>query len=221
MYPERWVQALGKNAPARFCWLGETRLMTIRALGLVCSVRCPGEVIVKTHELAEALRDAAIPVIGGFHSPMEKECLSSLLEGRQPVLLCLGRSLEGMRLPEPWRRPVEQGRLLIVSGFDKRHDRLTARTAMLRNRHVVALADQVLVSHASRGSQTERLCEYACRLGRPLWTVASDYNEHLLTMGARAVDAGRVSSFGALSMAPAEAGPGTDDQLRLPLDSLG
>jgi predicted Rossmann fold nucleotide-binding protein DprA/Smf involved in DNA uptake len=219
MYPERWVQALGKNAPARFYWLGEARLMTIRALGLVCSVRCPGEVIVKTHDLAVALRDAAIPVIGGFHSPMEKQCLSSLLEGKQPVLLCLGRSLEGMRLPEPWKRPLEEGRLLILSGFDKRHDRLTARTAMLRNRHIVALADQVLVSHASRGSQTERLCGYACRLGRVLWTVASGHNEHLLAIGARAVDAERVSSLGALSMALAGAGTGTDDQLPLPLDS--
>jgi predicted Rossmann fold nucleotide-binding protein DprA/Smf involved in DNA uptake len=157
-------------------------------------------VIVKTHDLSIALRDAGIPVIGGFHSPMERECLSSLLTGAQPVLLCLGRSLEGIRIPEPWKRPLEQGRLLVLSGFDGRHDRLTVRTAALRNRHVVVLADQVLVSHASRESQTGRLCEYACRLGRPLWTVASAYNEHLLALGARPLSLETISGLHDLSI---------------------
>jgi hypothetical protein len=33
----------------------------------------------KTYDLARDLRDADVPVIGGFHTPMEKECLRLLL----------------------------------------------------------------------------------------------------------------------------------------------
>jgi predicted AAA+ superfamily ATPase len=41
---------------------------------------------------ALALREAGIPVIGGFHAPMEKECLDLLLRGTQPVVICPARS---------------------------------------------------------------------------------------------------------------------------------
>lgn len=48
-------------------------------LVLSCSIKCPGNVILKTYDLAGALCDAGVPVIGGFHAPMEKECLDILL----------------------------------------------------------------------------------------------------------------------------------------------
>jgi hypothetical protein len=56
----------------------------------------------------ELLRGAGIPIIGGFHSPMEKECLDLLLRGQQPIVICPARSIQGMRIcgfPQPgdWR----------------------------------------------------------------------------------------------------------------------
>jgi hypothetical protein len=53
---------------------GNLDLLGCRLLGLFCSIRCPGDAIVQTYDLVRAVRDAGIPVIGGFHSPMEKEC---------------------------------------------------------------------------------------------------------------------------------------------------
>ena len=64
--------------PRRFprIWaIGNLEILQTRLVGFFCSTRCPGEVILRTYDLARALRDAGIPVIGGFHSPMEKECL--------------------------------------------------------------------------------------------------------------------------------------------------
>ena len=31
-----------------------------------------------------------VPMIGGFHTPMEQECLEVLLRGQQPVVICPG-----------------------------------------------------------------------------------------------------------------------------------
>jgi hypothetical protein len=75
------------------------------------------------------------------------------------------------------------------------------------------------VAHAARGSHTQSLCEYALYLGKPLWTVASKYNEHLVAMGARPVCAETVSDLQDLSGAPVSGGGNADDQYRLPLPS--
>jgi predicted Rossmann fold nucleotide-binding protein DprA/Smf involved in DNA uptake len=107
--------------------IGNPKLLTDRLLGLVCSKRCPGNAILRTYALAKALRDAQIPVIGGFHSPMEKECLDLLLHGTQPVVVCPARSLEAMKLPRAWRSHISAGRLLLISSFAARHRRRADR----------------------------------------------------------------------------------------------
>ena len=63
---------------------------------LFCSSRCPGDVILKMYDLARAMRDPDVPVIGGFQSPMERECLRLLLRGDQPVVVCPARGIENV-----------------------------------------------------------------------------------------------------------------------------
>ena len=52
-------------------------------LPIFCSVQCPGDLILKSYDLARALRAHPITLIGGFQSPIEKEFLELLL--RQPA----------------------------------------------------------------------------------------------------------------------------------------
>ncbi len=54
--------------------IGNLAILEKRSLGFFCSTHCPGEVILRTYDVARALRDAGVTVISGFHSPMEKEC---------------------------------------------------------------------------------------------------------------------------------------------------
>jgi predicted Rossmann fold nucleotide-binding protein DprA/Smf involved in DNA uptake len=211
LYPASLIRALGRRTPGSVYLMGKQDLAALTTLGLLCSVRCPGEVIMKTYDLVRELRREAIPVLGGFHSPMERECLSLLLGGSQPVVICLGRCLEGMRIPGLWKQPLADGRLLILSCFDERHRRLTKETAACRNRYVSILADQVLVAHAAPGSRTERLCQKVLDSGKTVWTPLCQQNRHLLSLGAQPLTLETLPELRSLSAGPGLNGEREDD----------
>ena len=56
-----------------------------------------------------------------------------LLKGRQPIILALGRGLKEKLAPQ-FQKPFEDGRLLIVSPFEKGINRVTQQTATVRNK---------------------------------------------------------------------------------------
>ena len=167
---------------------GNPRLLEERLTAVFCSQRCPGDLILKTYDLARSLRDSRTPVIGGFQTPMEKECLRLLLRGQQPVVICLARSIENMRIPADWRPALNGGRLLILSPFPSRQRRPTAETAELRNGLVATLADRVLIAHAAPGSKTEAFARSLAAAGKPLLTLDSPANANLVGLGAEVVD---------------------------------
>ena len=78
---------------AKFNSKGNLRLLDQPLTAFFCSARCPWDLILKTYDLASAMREAGVPVIGGFQTPMEKECLRLLLRGSQPVVICPARSI--------------------------------------------------------------------------------------------------------------------------------
>ena len=156
-------------------------------IGFFCSVRCPGDAILKTFDLARTLRDADVTVVGGFQSPMEREFLDLLLRGSARVVVCPARGIGRMRIQKDWKEPLEDGRLLILSFFEDRVRRPTASTAMERNERVAALVDTILIAHAEVGGKTETLCREALTRGKPVFALASDDNAHVVEIGARPV----------------------------------
>ncbi len=167
--------------------LGNLDLIRSRPLALFCSVKCPGDVILRTYDLIRALRDAGAAVIGGFHSPMEKECLALLLRGTQPILICPARSIEQMRLPAAWKQPLAEGRLLVLSAFARKQRRVTAETSETRNAFVAALADRILIAYAAPGGRTEGNCRNLLALGKTVWTLDSKENARLIALGVRPI----------------------------------
>lgn len=191
-YPAVLREYLGVCAPIALTVLGNLDLLRQKKLALFCSVKCPGNLILQTYDLARALRDAGVAVIGGFHSPMEKECLTLLLRGTQPVIICPARSIERMRIPGEWKTPLAESRLLLLSPFAEKLRRATADLARKRNELVAALADAVFVAHAAPGSKTERFCQEVFSWSKPLLTLESGENAHLLALGAKPVQPGHV-----------------------------
>jgi len=182
-YSTRLAQCLTEEAPSTLDTLGNLDLLLYSLLAFFASVRCPGRLILQAHDLAQDLRRAGVPTIGGFHSPVEQEVLIVLLRGEQPIVVCPARSLIGMRIPREYRDPLEAGRLLLLSPFAEHDHRATVRTAQRRNRLVAASAAQVFVAYAAPGGKTEAFCREILAWGKPLYTFAA--NENLVGMGAQ------------------------------------
>lgn len=186
-YPPSLRTYLGNSAPNRIATLGHLDILNSKALALICSVKCPGNIILHTYDLARRLRDAGVPVIGGFHSPMERECLRILLRGKQPVIVCPARGLYGMRIPAERKTTLEEDRLLYLSPFPDKLRRATVETALFRNRFVAALAEKLFIPYAAAGSKTEMLARTVIEWGKPLLTFDSKENQALLALGARPI----------------------------------
>ena len=184
-YPQTLNQFLENRAPKDIFALGNLDLLRQETIALFCSVKCPGNLILKTYDLARQLRDAGTAVISGFHSPMEKECLSLLLRGEQPIIWCLAKRLTPTRLPKEYANALSKGRLLMLSPFGEKIKRADENTARIRNEFVAALASRVFVAHAASGGKTEIFCRKVLGWGKPLLTFEDPYNISLLNLGAR------------------------------------
>jgi len=156
-WPRQLEERLDTSAPARLWAVGNLAVLAELKVGLFCSVRCPGDAILGAYDAARKLRDEGVTVISGFHSPVEKECLRILLRGKQPILICLARALEKIRIPAEWRRALEGGRMLLLSPFEKRPRRPTTESSHQRNELVAALSDEIFIIHAEPGGSIERI----------------------------------------------------------------
>ena len=168
--------------------MGNLRLLDEPLTALFCSNRCPGDLILKTYDIARAMRDAGVPVIGGFQTPMERECLRLLLRGEQPVVVCPARGIDNMRIPRDWRPALDDGRLLILSPFPATARRPTAEFAAQRNELVASLASRIFIAHAAPGSKTEGFARKLAESGKSLLTLDSPANADLMKMEAEVFD---------------------------------
>ena len=193
-YPTAPRARLKDAAPACLNSSGDQSLLKHRLLGLICSIQCPGSIVIQTFDAMRALRDAGVVVVGGFHSPMERECLDILLRGSQPVIMCAAKRLRGLRLGTAARKAIEGGRLLVITPFGEEVKRTTAAQAIQRNELVAALAYAVLVPYASPGGKAESTAKNILARGQPLFTFADENNAHLLHAGAEAYELDRVRS---------------------------
>jgi predicted Rossmann fold nucleotide-binding protein DprA/Smf involved in DNA uptake len=175
--------------------LGDAAILQRPLLGFFCSVKCPGDLILRTYDLARALRDAGVPVISGFHTPIEKDCLDLLLRGSQPVVVCPARSILNMRLGKSLKANIEKGRVLLLSPIEETVKRPTAEASQRRNQFVGALSAGVFVSYAEPGGKTEELCKEILQSGKPLYTFESQYNKAIVEIGAKLVDTATLTQW--------------------------
>jgi predicted Rossmann fold nucleotide-binding protein DprA/Smf involved in DNA uptake len=158
-YPDRLVSRLGIEAPKIITVVGPAASLSMPLMAFFCSKETPGATILKAFDQAAALRDAGQCVVGGFHSPLEGQCLDILLRGRQPVVMALARGISALRLPAPQRRALDDGRLTIISPFASTEMRVTADLARQRNRFIAALADEVIFAFISPGGSLALLAQ--------------------------------------------------------------
>lgn len=164
-------------------------------LAIFCSQSCPGDIILKVQDWANARNAESAPVVGGFHTPVEREVLRILLREGAPVILVPARAVPvdnpAWRLPKEIgaaiRPAIEAGTARILSPFGDNQRRTTSKTAVIRNRYILSQCTTVLFAHASPGGKTEALAREAKEQGLAIQALASTANEHLISLGASAV----------------------------------
>ena len=184
--------------------LGRRAILRQKCLGLICSVQCPGSVVIKTFDAIRELRDAGIVVAGGFHSPMEQECLEFLLRSEQPVIICPAIYVGAAHLTPAWRTALDDGRLLLISPLGEDVRRTTVAQAQSRNEFVAALSAAVLIPHASPGGKAEATAQNIVQRDLPLFTFDDEGNTGLISRGARPYDIDEIKGHCA---GPATFGP--------------
>ena len=194
-YPTGLEQYLKTETPETIWARGNTDLLSRQNTtlngglwALFCSSKCPGEIILKAHDLAQRFKETGIPTIGGYHSPVEQECLRVLLRGAQPILLCPARSIENMRLKSAWKDALSEERLLILSIFGSRYRRSTVALADQRNAFVAALADKICIAHAAEDSKILEFAQRVLAWGKPVFTFETSANDTLFQLGARRLE---------------------------------
>jgi predicted Rossmann fold nucleotide-binding protein DprA/Smf involved in DNA uptake len=198
-----------KLVPADYCGsttlnAGNRCILNARKLAFVCSVRCAASVILKVYDFTRLIGKDDLALLGGFHSPIEKDCLEFLLRGSSAVIVCPARRLSSSRLPREWRKAIETGRMLLLSPFDDKQKRATAELAAERNRFVAGIADEVLIAYAHPGSKTETLFREVLATGKRVYTFNDPANEHLISMGAVPIEPDHFSPSTASNSAAGE-----------------
>jgi len=119
--------------------IGNIEILKRHKTAFLCSRQVPALIVLQCYDWAIARRDAGECVISGFHSAMEKDVMHYLLKGSQPIILAMARGLK--QKTDPHLLPhIDNGRLLVLSPFEKEVTRVTEQTSYLRNKMMMELA---------------------------------------------------------------------------------
>jgi predicted Rossmann fold nucleotide-binding protein DprA/Smf involved in DNA uptake len=194
-YPASLTRYLPSDAPDSAAAMGNLQILNRRKLAIFCSAVCPAALTLQTHDLMQKFVEGGVTAIGGFHSPVERECLSILLGGTQPIILSPARSLDRLRIRSEYQEPLDKGRLLFLSFFRSHRHRSDVEMAVRRNRFVAALGDRILILHAAPSSNTERLFRELISWQKTVYTIDNEANQNLVRLGAQAVASDSVSEL--------------------------
>ncbi len=160
--------------------IGELNNLRQDLTAVLCSQKCPGELILKAFDLAKQLRDDNHVVISGFHSPIEKAFFDILARGTQPIVMCLARNIDHYRIPVNLQPLLESRRLTIIApDFPATEHRITQGTAERRNSLIFQISDQVLVVYAQPGGRLEKICTQNLPDKKNVYAIPSERNTHL------------------------------------------
>ncbi len=181
--PASLSRYFGQEAVEIIAAIGNLDILHNKSIAIFCSNKCPGNIILKTYDLMRQMRERGITVISGFHSAMERECLNILLKGKQPVIICPARNIEAMRIKTEYKKPLEDGRLLMLSPFKQTDKRISSERALRRNYFVAALAETILIPYAAPRSKTEVFCHQLLQWRKHVYTIDDEKNMHLIEEG--------------------------------------
>jgi len=137
-------------------YLGNKDILNGRKTGFLSSQKCTADVVLKSYDWAKQMRTGGKCVITGNHSQIEKDVYEILLKGKQPLILVLARGLQ-KRYDTSVKKAIDEGRLLVISPFEANINRVTREGALVRNKLIIELADEMMVGYITEGGQLEEI----------------------------------------------------------------
>lgn len=137
-------------------YFGNINLLDLSKTAFLCSRKIPAAAVLKCYDWAIQMRDEGRCIIGGFHSPLEKDIFNILLKGEQPMIIVLAKSLPD-KLNPAFKESIKNNRLLLISPFDKKITRASEKTASARNKLMIELAEEIVVGWKTKDGNIDRL----------------------------------------------------------------
>ena len=146
------------NTTAQITTLGDVSILDLPKVGFLSSRKVPPAAVIRCYDWATEVRDKGVCVMGGFQSPLERDVLTFLLKGKQPVVWVLAHKLwTEKNIPTAYREPIAAGRLLVVSPVAQTATRVDARTAAIRNRYILEHSEKVVFAAIDPNGALSRL----------------------------------------------------------------
>lgn len=137
--------------------LGNTKLLTTQITGFLCSRTVASKAILPCLDWAvEIAKDENATIMSTFHSPVEKEVLTFLLQGKCNIILVLARSLY-KNIPIELKPALDSNRLLIISTCDQ--PRISKDSALRANQYICTNSQNLVFGFISPGSSLEKMYE--------------------------------------------------------------
>lgn len=95
-----------------------------------------------------------------------------------------------MRIKTEYKKPLEDGRLLLLSPFSGKETRISAERALRRNYFVVALAEDIFIPYAAPKGKTELFCHELLKWKKHVYTIDDEKNAALIEAGAKILSGG-------------------------------
>ena len=181
--PEHVVPLFGRK-PSRLWYLGNTSLLKQPLVGITSARAGASDLSPNTGELLRRLVGLEATFIGGWHSPLEKESLKTLLRESPPTIICLAKSVNRFGFFQELKTLLNQDRLLLLTHCSPNAKRISRDASIRRNHLVAGLANVLLVLAAPEGSATFKLARSVIKLGKPVFALEHPANESLLASGA-------------------------------------
>ncbi len=143
MNPWRCVQNLGSGLRG----MGNPALWNAEKMGVLCSRK--GD-----KNIAPTAIPNAPAFFSGFHSPMEKEIFTKLLELKKPLIWCPAWGVKATFLSPAACEALSQNRMLILEMINCDGDLAAAEQ---RNRFVMEQAEKLWLPHITPGGMIDRL----------------------------------------------------------------
>ena len=149
-------------------YTGRRELLDRKTTAFLSSRIVASDKVIACYDWATSLNAETDCVVSGFQSPIEQDVLHFLLKNRIPVVVVLARAMY-KQIPEELEEAYNDGRVLFISISNNK--RVNKATALIRNRYVVDLAQEVLFGMLAEKSSLNEIYQYAKDNNKKILTI--------------------------------------------------